>query len=136
MKSKLAIVENVTEQEFREIFVITSDNLEESDESDIDFEGFEINSDGLRSDSDDGDSCSDFEDEDHSCSSTLRDVYIPDFLGDQKLNATLPEDAKADDYFRLLFSEDVLLSIVTETNRFARDKLSSKPERLGLGELC
>ena len=39
-------------------------------------------------------------------------------------------NAKEIDYFRLLFGDEILNTIVEESNRFARQKLAAKPDKL------
>ena len=124
--------------EFRAIFGIDADNVDDLDGSDIDFEGFSIqNSDEEVSDSElesNGDhemeSDAESESEDDVWSEQLEDFVVEGFSGTQQITANIPEDAQASFFFGLLFTDELIDRIVNETNKYARAKLVNKPEAL------
>ena len=62
-----------------------------------------------------------------------RDLHafdIEPFSGSHGLKTPVPIEAKAVDFFRLLFGEPVFDLIVEETNRYARQKLARSAARL------
>ena len=57
------------------------------------------------------------------------DIRIEPFVSPVGPNFEAFVNAKEIDYFCLLFGDDILIKIVDESNRFARQKLADKPEK-------
>ena len=57
------------------------------------------------------------------------DIQIEPFVSPVGPNFEAFVNAKEIDYFCLLFGDDILIKIVDESNRFARQKLADKPEK-------
>ncbi|KAK3732359.1 hypothetical protein QZH41_006623 [Actinostola sp. cb2023] len=92
---------------------------QESDESDVDFDGIESEGeDNQAPPSTD----SDPENE--------QDFQIPDFKMTAEIRFPLPEVPKEIDFFSAFFGDDLWDQIVAETNRYARQKLTTSPDRL------
>ena len=127
------MAEPINVEEFRAIFGVETDNTEDSDGSDIDFEGFSVEQDEFElaeSDAESERSDESSESGEEVWSERLQDFVLEDFTGTQQINANVPVEATSDFYYSLLFTDELIDLIVRETNKNARAKLVNKPERL------
>ena len=100
-------------------------NTADSDGSDIDFQ--EVESD-LEEDESDSESDNDSNASDTiEWSDELEDFDIDEFSGRQEMKFNVPDNVSANDFFSQLFGDSIMDIIVTETNRYARQKLANTP---------
>ncbi|KAL9978523.1 hypothetical protein ACROYT_G016049 [Oculina patagonica] len=125
---------NVSAEEFRAIF---GDSDEEDtgnidgDSSDIDFEG--IDEDGEESDEEidnEGADENDHEEPRQQWTANLSNIAAGEFSARSGIVVDVGDEPKADDFFTLMFGEDLFDKIVEETNRYARQKLADNQQRL------
>ena len=121
----------ITRAEYDEIFGSSDVELEENlDEgSDIDFDGLENENSG----SENKKSGSESEEEEEvplEWTNELTHIAVDDFVSETGITFEITNDALQIDIFRQLFGDDILAHIVTETNRYASQKLAAKPEQL------
>ena len=128
MATPLAISEN----EYHDIFGSSDEELEDNN-SDIDFEGFEINLGDSGSESSEN---SDYfeaesgEEEDETWSDRVNNYTVQGFSGVSDIRIAIDKDAKAEEYFLQIFSEAMLDHLVVETNNYARQSLANNQRRL------
>ena len=60
----------------------------------------------------------------------LSDLRISDFVSASGINIRLPDNPSPLDFFLAFVADDLLNQILTETNRYARQKLADSPARL------
>ncbi|KAK3750301.1 hypothetical protein QZH41_001777 [Actinostola sp. cb2023] len=102
---------------------------QESDESDVDFDGIESeDEDNPAPPSTDSDP--ENEQEEEQWTDRLTDFQIPDFQMTAEIRFPLPAVPKEIDFFSAFFGDDLWDQIVAETNRYARQKLTTAPDRL------
>ena len=100
-------------------------NTADSDGSDIDVQ--EVESD-LEEDESDSESDNDSNASDTiEWSDELEDFDIDEFSGRQEMKFNVPDNVSANDFFSQLFGDSIMDIIVTETNRYARQKLANTP---------
>ena len=100
-------------------------NTADSDGSDIDVQ--EVESD-LEEDESDSESDNDSNASDTiEWSDQLEDFDIDEFSGRQEMKFNVPDNVSANDFFSQLFGDSIMDIIVTETNRYARQKLANTP---------
>ena len=75
------------------------------------------------SESSDEENAGEFWDDGEDAVSQLPD--LPVFSGAPGFKKTLPDNPKPLDYFQLFFSDDIIHSIVTETNRYAEEMIAA-----------
>ena len=95
------MAEPINVEEFRAIFGVETDNTEDSDGSDIDFEGFSVEQDEFElaeSDAESERSDESSESGEEVWSERLQDFVLEDFTGTQQINANVPVEAKSDFY--------------------------------------
>ena len=96
-------------------------NTADSDGSDIDVQ--EVESDLEEDESDNDSNASDT----IEWSDELEDFDIDEFSGRQEMKFNVPDNVSANDFFSQLFGDSIMDIIVTETNRYARQKLANTP---------
>ncbi|KAK3735138.1 hypothetical protein QZH41_000008 [Actinostola sp. cb2023] len=115
--------------DYRDIF----GSSDEEGDSDLDFEGFPA----ADSDSEDSESEEEEEgaaetnsDDEEEWTADLSDFNLRQFSGQSGLLKDFGNDPKAEVFFSAVFGEESFRLIVEETNRYARQKLVNKPQRL------
>ena len=68
-------------------------------------------------------------------SATCRDKRLPEFTGDEGPFVVLPPDAKAAEYFDLVFPSSLWQILATETNRYAAEKKGLAAKETSITEL-
>lgn len=113
----------VSAEEFHDIFGSSDEenNAADFDGSDIDVQEVDsdIEEDENQSESDNDSNASDT----IKWSDELEDFDIEEFSGQQAIKFNVPENVSPNDFFSQLFGDSVIDTIVTETNRYARQKL-------------
>ena len=114
----------ISPEQFHDIFGSSDEesNTADSDGSDIDVQE-------LESDVEEGESDNDSDASDTiEWSDQLEDFDIDEFSGQQGMTFNVPDDPSPNDFFSQLFGDSVIDTIVTETNRYARQKLANNSE--------
>ena len=121
---------NVTAEEYHDIFG-TSDE----EDADVEFEGSDIEVQQIDSDeeleesNDEGDAA-DAIDEQTAWSNELSDFVISQFNSQCGIKVEVPPESKSNFFFNLIFLDELIDLIVSETNRYARQKLAGNNTRL------
>ncbi|XP_068671890.1 piggyBac transposable element-derived protein 4-like [Montipora foliosa] len=117
----------VSAEEFHDIFGSSDEenNAADFNGSDIDVQELDsdIEEDENESESDNDSNASDT----IEWSDELEDFDIEEFSGQQAIKFNVPENVSPNDFFSQLFGDSVIDTIVTETNRYARQKLADTP---------
>ena len=123
----MAVPSIISAEQYHNIFGSSEEenNTADSDGSDIDVQ--EVESD-LEEDESDSESDNDSNASDTiEWSDELEDFDIDEFSGRQEMKFNVPDNVSANDFFSQLFGDSIMDIIVTETNRYARQKLSNTP---------
>ena len=119
----------ITQAEHDDIFGSSDNELEENlDEGlDIDFDGLENENSGSEDDE-----CGSESEEQVPLEWTneLTRIAVDDFVSETGITFEIANDARQIDIFSQLFGDNILAHIVTETNRYASQKLAAKPDQL------
>lgn len=117
----------ISPEQFHDIFGSSDEesNTADSDGSDIDVQELEsdVEEDENDSESDNDSNASDT----IEWSDQLEDFNIDEFSGQQGMKFNVPDNPSPNDFFSQLFGDSVIDTIVTETNRYARQKLANTP---------
>ena len=100
----------------------------DADENTSDSESSE-EEDGRSEEESDGEEESEEEDEEDNWVLGARDPRRLDFTADRGLNEQLPDSPSFSDYFRLIFPDNLYDEIATQTNKYAREIISSLQRR-------
>lgn len=123
----MAVPSIISAEQYHDIFGSSEEenNTADSDGSDIDVQ--EVESD-LEEDESDSESDNDSNASDTiEWSDELEDFDIDEFSGRQEMKFNVPDNVSANNFFSQLFGDSIMDIIVTETNRYARQKLANTP---------
>ena len=114
-------------EEFHDTFGSSEEENNTADSDGFDIDVQEVESD-LEEDENDSESDNDSNASDSiEWSDELKDFDIGEFSGRQEIKFNVSDNPSPNDFFSQLFGDSIIDTIVTETNRYARQKLADTP---------